>query len=104
MWRTSLTTTFRRASNLVNSFLDRKIVEGRDRANARGLDSVELADCVLDLVCARETGKDRLDDPSMRDELMQFLLAGQETRLVILDSDSGAVADGPISVQLQHAG
>jgi cytochrome P450 len=53
--------------------------EGRERALARGQDMNDLADCVLDLVCMKETGKDRLGDKAMRDELFLFLVAGQET-------------------------
>ncbi len=61
-------------------FIERKMREGRERASVRGSEKTELADCVLDLICAREAGKDRMPDKEMRDELFQFLVAGQETR------------------------
>jgi cytochrome P450 len=76
---TSMTSSFRKASSQVNSFLSRKMKEGRERAIARGQDTKELADCVLDLICSRETGADKLTDRALRDELFTFLLGGEET-------------------------
>jgi cytochrome P450 len=76
---TSLTSKYRSSHKILNGFLKRKIREGRARAVERGQDKAESVDCVLDLICLKESGSDRLDDESMRDELHQFLIAGQET-------------------------
>ena len=100
---TSMTSSFRKASGQVNSLLSRKMVEGRKRAVARGEDSKELADCVLDLICSRETGNDKLGDRAMRDELLLFLLGGERDWVRLLTGWLAAVCTSLKSIQVSSS-
>lgn len=59
--------------------------EGKSRATERALsERTDLADCVIDLACRKQDTEDMLEEGALRDELTQFLVAGQETTATAL--------------------
>nr|XP_031860768.1 uncharacterized protein CI109_003812 [Kwoniella shandongensis]KAA5527840.1 hypothetical protein CI109_003812 [Kwoniella shandongensis] len=78
---TRLSASYRRQARLVDQFLDRKLIEARQKAKLLGADSAnETADNTLDMMVARELrGEDWMTDEEMKQELFQYLLAGTET-------------------------
>lgn len=70
---------------VLDAYLTRRLADGRARAASRPAEErFELADNALDLACRSQGTEDGLGDTELKDELLQFLIAGQETTAQVL--------------------
>lgn len=75
----------RRERAVLDEYLTRRLKDGRARAASRPAEErFELADNALDLACRSQGTEDGLGDIELKDELLQFLIAGQETTAQVL--------------------
>ncbi|KAJ9113051.1 hypothetical protein QFC22_006147 [Naganishia vaughanmartiniae] len=70
---------FRKDKQLVHAFIYEQIREARERAIVRGDERAELADSAIDQALLKVGTVDALAEPELRDEVLLFLAAGQET-------------------------
>ncbi|KAJ9094242.1 hypothetical protein QFC21_006068 [Naganishia friedmannii] len=70
---------FRRDKQLVHAFICEQIKKARERSIARGDERAEMADCAVDQALLKDGTVDALSEPELRDEVLLFLAAGQET-------------------------
>ncbi|KAJ9110668.1 hypothetical protein QFC19_001497 [Naganishia cerealis] len=71
--------TFRHDKALVHKFIYEQIRAARERAVVRGDERAELADCAIDQALLKDGTVDALSELELRDEVLLFLVAGQET-------------------------
>ncbi|KAG8736467.1 hypothetical protein FRC12_017588 [Ceratobasidium sp. 428] len=76
----------RKSYNMISDFLAQKIIEARARENElvkskQGDGLATDADCVVDMIAQRETreGAEAFNDGELLDELVTYVLAGQDT-------------------------
>ncbi|CUA76949.1 Putative cytochrome P450 CYP13A10 [Caenorhabditis elegans] [Rhizoctonia solani] len=96
--------SWRKQYNLIRSFLNNAILEARVRESTLGQDGGNLttdADCVLDMIIQREAreGTEKFEKGEILDELMMYVLAGQDTTAAAL---KWMVKYLPTDIDIQH--
>ncbi|QRV94349.1 cytochrome P450 family protein [Ceratobasidium sp. AG-Ba] len=86
-----LSPSWRKSRNMVSKFIDYRIAEAQSRESDAskkklGEELATDADCVVDMIAQREAreGEEKFDNEELRDELMTFVLAGQDTASIVM--------------------
>ncbi|QRV98324.1 cytochrome P450 family protein [Ceratobasidium sp. AG-Ba] len=87
----TLSASWRESWRIVTSYIDSKIIEARGREIQpseckQGKELVTDANCVVEMIAQREAreGLEKFDAGELRDELVTFMVAGQDTTGVVL--------------------